>query len=118
MDGHESHIKKRALRGQTSEQLAERNSLSRLAFYGGLGAVAFGIIAVLIETSFGVPFVVVGAFLGIGLAVAIEEKMKRQDNEKHARLKTDLANEQERELQARIKAAKENGDFDRWKTSE
>ncbi|WP_195822032.1 hypothetical protein [Roseobacter sp. MH60115] len=49
------------------------------------------------------------------MAIAIEQKMKREDLEKRARRAADLARERDREREAMIKAAEANGDFDRWK---
>lgn len=114
MHDEKSNIERHADMGQSSGQLAERNALKRYGLYGGLGAVAFGILASLVAPSFAVPFVFVGLLLGVGLAVAIEQKAKREDDAKRAQVRAERAKEEERELQARIKAAEENGAFDRW----
>lgn len=115
MREHEkSQIERHGRRGQTSEQLAERNSLGRIAVYAVLSGVAFGILGNLVFPSLVVAFVFVGLLLGAGLAVAIEEKMKRQDAANRAQTARELAAELARERKAEIEAAKANGTFDRW----
>lgn len=114
---HQSHIERNARLGQTSEQLSERNTLRRMAFYGVLGGIAGGVFAQLTLNSFQTVAVMVGGLLGLALAIAIDEKMKRVDQAKRARYAKDRAAEQERERQAMIAQAKANGDFDRWDQS-
>ena len=94
--------------------MAERNSLRSLMFYAVLGGCAGGLFAGLaLPTWLGVG-VVLGGVFGLGLAIAIEEKMKRVDRTRKSEHAANFAREREREHQAMIRAARENGDFDRW----
>ncbi len=112
MRHNKSNIERHAESGQTSEQLDERNAISRLGIGGVLGAVAFGVLAKIFFPSFAAPLVFCGLLLGVGAVVAIEEKMNRRDEAKRARLLHEKALEKERQLQATIKAAKLKNESD------
>lgn len=115
MENQESNIERHARIGQASEQLADRNSIWRIGFYGALGGLGLGLASGLLFPSMTVGAVFVGLLIGAGLAVAIEEKRKREDLHKRSEIVKSLSKEREREIQARIAAAQANGDFDRWK---
>ncbi|KRS14354.1 hypothetical protein XM53_01075 [Roseovarius atlanticus] len=110
----QSHIERHARQGQTSEQLAERNSLRRLVFYAVLGGVAGGLLTGLVFPTWLWVGTILGGVLGLGLAIAIDEKLKRVDQMRRSEHASDMAQERERALQAKIRAARENGEFERW----
>ncbi len=87
----------------------------RIAFYAVMGGIAFRLASQLFLPSLSIFATFLGLFTGVALAIAIEQKMKREDLEKRARRAADLARERDREREAMIKAAEANGDFDRWK---
>ncbi|WP_282127512.1 hypothetical protein [Roseobacter litoralis] len=118
MENHESNIERHARIGQTSDQLASRNAIWRMGFYGLLGGLVFGLASSLLFPSAVVGAVFLGLLIGVGLAVSIEEKMKRDDSLKRSETLKSLSKERERETQSRIAAAQANGDFDRWKIDE
>lgn len=118
LGSNESSIERHHRIGQTSGQLADRNSVWRVLLYGVLGGLAVGLSGNFIAPSFVVGAFFIGFVGGAGLAIAIEEKMKREDLAKRSELQTELAKERERETLAKIEAAKVNGDFDRWKKDE
>ena len=106
----QSHIKRHARAGQTSEQLAERNSLRRLLVYAVLGGIAGGLLAGLAFPAWLKLGAIAGGVLGLALAIAIDEKLKREDQMRRSKHASEMAQERERA----IRAARENGDFDRW----
>jgi len=111
---HSSHIERNARVGQTSQQLAERNALRRIVLYGVLGGIAGGIGTSFLITS----WVTLGAFLGVlaavSLAIAIEQKLRRDDQNAHTARSAQMAREREENLESLIQEAKAKGEFDRW----
>ncbi len=105
MRHNKSNIERHAESGQTSEQLAKRNLLTRLGIGGVLGGIAFGLLAKTLFPSFAVPLVFCGLVVGVGVVVAIEESLKRRDQAKRAQLLHEQAKEKERRLKAEIKNA-------------
>lgn len=115
---NESSIERRHRIGQTSEQLADRNSVWRVLFYGVVGGVSFGMAGNFILPAFVIGAVFLGIGSGVALAICIEEKIKRSDVVKESKRHADLAKERAQETMAKIEAAKANGDFDRWNKDE
>ncbi|MEM9434020.1 MAG: hypothetical protein AAGA12_08855 [Pseudomonadota bacterium] len=112
---NESNIERNARIGQTSQELAERNSLRRIGFYAVLTSLLFAVSMQMIWPKAAIPAGFVGFLGGVGIAILIDQKMKREDITRKSQPAIDLANERQRERNSQLEAAKANGDLDRWK---